>query len=112
MPPDDETESTVSFNSPEGSSSEGTSRQTLEIADRIKQIPEVDFVNPFIHEGRASHNHIYVRLIDITQRKASNLEVAAKVRKINAEYKNLRSKVIIPSALGGGELYFPVRALI
>lgn len=112
IPPDDQSEFTVSMNWPEGTSVEGTSKQALEIADRIKQIPEVDFVNPFIHEGLSSHNHVYVRLVDVTQRKASNLEVAAKIRKITAEYRNLRSKVIIPSALGGGELYFPVRAVI
>src|SRR5207253_383458 len=75
-------------------------------------VPEVEFVNPFIHEGLSSHNHLYVRLVDVSKRKASNLEVAAKLRRICAEYRNLRSKVIIPSALGGGELYFPVRALI
>src|SRR6266404_5597765 len=112
IPPDDQSEFTVSMNWPEGTSIEGTSKQALEIADRIKQIPEVDFVNPFIHEGIASHNHIYVRLVDVSNRKATNLDIAAKVRKITAEYRNLRSKVIIPSALGGGELYFPVRALI
>jgi len=112
IPPDDQSEFTVSMNWPEGTSVEGTSRQALEIAGRIKELPEVDFVNPFIHEGLSSHNHVYVRLVDLSQRKASNLEVAAKVRKITAEYKNLRSKVIIPSALGGGELYFPIRSVI
>jgi HAE1 family hydrophobic/amphiphilic exporter-1 len=112
IPPDDQSEFQVSMNWPEGTSIEGTSKMALEIAERIKQIPEVDFVNPFIHEGTSNHNHIYVRLVDVSDRKISNLDVAAKVRKINAEYKNLRSKIIIPSALGGGELYFPVRALI
>jgi HAE1 family hydrophobic/amphiphilic exporter-1 len=112
IPPDDQSEFQVSMNWPEGTSIEGTSKQALEVAERIKQIPEVDFVNPFIHEGISSHNHIYVRLVDVSERKATNLDVAAKIRKITAEYKNLRSKVIIPSALGGGELYFPVRALI
>jgi len=112
IPPDDQSEFTVSMNWPEGTSIEGTSKQALEIADRIKQIPEVDFVNPFIHEGLSSHNHIYVRLVDVSQRRATNLDIAARIRKITAEYRNLRSKVIIPSALGGGELYFPVRALI
>jgi HAE1 family hydrophobic/amphiphilic exporter-1 len=112
IPPDDQSEFQVSMNWPEGTSIEGTSKQALEVAERIKQIPEVDFVNPYIHEGISSHNHIYVRLVDVSQRKATNLDVAAKIRKITAEYKNLRSKVIIPSALGGGELYFPVRALI
>ncbi|HWO00706.1 MAG TPA: efflux RND transporter permease subunit [Blastocatellia bacterium] len=112
IPPDDQSEFQVSMNWPEGTSIEGTSKMALEITDKIKQILEVDFVNPYIHEGTSSHNHIYVRLVDVSQRKISNLEVAAKVRMITAEYKNLRSKIIIPSALGGGELYFPVRALI
>jgi hydrophobe/amphiphile efflux-1 (HAE1) family protein len=113
IPPDDQSEFQVSMNWPEGTSVEGTSRLAMEISDRIAQIPEVEFVNPYIHEASlSSHNHIYVRLADVSKRKATNLEVAAKVRKINAEYKNLRSKIIIPSALGGGEMYFPVRALI
>jgi HAE1 family hydrophobic/amphiphilic exporter-1 len=34
------------------------------------------------------------------------------VRKICASYPNLRYKVMIPSALGGGESFFPIRALI
>jgi multidrug efflux pump subunit AcrB len=113
IPPDDQSEFQVSLNWPEGTSIEGTSKLAVEISDRIAQIPEVEFVNPYIHEASlSSHNHIYVRLVDVTRRKASNLEVAAKVRKVTAEYKNLRSKIIIPSALGGGEMYFPVRALI
>ncbi|MFY9556753.1 MAG: efflux RND transporter permease subunit [Blastocatellia bacterium] len=112
IPPDDQSEFQVSMNWPEGTSIEGTAKQATEIAERIKQIPEVEFVNPYVHEGISSHNHIYVRLVDVSKRSISNLEVAAKIRKINAEYKNLRSKIIIPSALGGGELYFPVRALM
>jgi len=113
IPPDDQSEFQVSLNWPEGTSIEGTSRLAVEISDRIAQIPEVEFVNPYIHEASlSSHNHIYVRLVDVSQRKATNLEVAAKVRKVCADYKNLRSKIIIPSALGGGEMYFPVRALI
>jgi HAE1 family hydrophobic/amphiphilic exporter-1 len=113
IPPDDQSEFQVSLNWPEGTSVEGTSRLAMEISDRIAQIPEVEFVNPYIHEASlSSHNHIYVRLVDVSQRKATNLEVAAKVRRISADYKNLRSKIIIPSALGGGEMYFPVRALI
>ena len=112
IPPDDQSEFQLSINLPEGTSIEGTSKLATELADRIKQIPEVDFVNPFIHEGITSHSHIYVRLVDVSNRKLTNLEVAAKVRKITSEYRNLRSKIIIPSALGGGEMFFPVRALI
>ena len=113
IPPDDQSEFQVSLNWPEGTSIEGTSKAAMEISDRISQIPEVEFVNPYIHEASlSSHNHIYVRLTDVSKRNVTNLEVAAKVRKICGEYKNLRSKIIIPSALGGGEMFFPVRALI
>jgi multidrug efflux pump subunit AcrB len=113
IPPDDQSEFQVSLNWPEGTSIEGTSKAAVEISDRISQIPEVEFVNPYIHEASlSSHNHIYVRLSDVSKRKASNLEVAGKVRKICGDYKNLRSKIIIPSALGGGEMFFPIRALI
>jgi hydrophobic/amphiphilic exporter-1 (mainly G- bacteria), HAE1 family len=113
IPPDDQSELTVSMNWPEGTSIEGTSKMAVEIAERFKrEIPEVEFVNPFIHEGLSSHNHIYVRLVDASKRKATNLDVASKLRKICAEYRNLRSKVVIPSALGGGETFFPIRALI
>ena len=113
IPPDDQSEFQVSLNWPEGTSIEGTSKAAIEISDRIQQIPEVEFVNPYIHEASlSSHNHIYVRLTDVSKREITNLEVAAKVRKICGEYKNLRSKIIIPSALGGGEMFFPIRTLI
>lgn len=112
IPPDDQSELTLSLNLPEGASIEGTSRLTTDLSERIKQIPEVEFVNPYIHEGLSSHSHIYVRLVDVSKRGLSNLQVAARIRKITGEYKNLRSKVIIPSALGGGETFFPVRAII
>ncbi|HEX8091278.1 MAG TPA: efflux RND transporter permease subunit, partial [Blastocatellia bacterium] len=112
IPPDDQGELTLSLNLPEGTSIEGTSRLTTDLSEKIKRIAEVEFVNPYIHEGLSSHSHIYVRLVDASRRELSNLEVAAKIRKITGEYKNLRSKVIIPSALGGGESYFPIRAVI
>jgi HAE1 family hydrophobic/amphiphilic exporter-1 len=50
--------------------------------------------------------------VDLKERDFSNLDAAAEVRKICATYTNLRYKVIIPSALGGGEMFFPIRALI
>jgi HAE1 family hydrophobic/amphiphilic exporter-1 len=112
IPPDDQSELTLSLNLPEGTSIEGTSKMTKDLADKIAGIPEVEFVNPYIHEGLSSHSHIYVRLVDVTARKLTNLDVAGKIRALCGEYQNLRSKVIIPSALGGGETYFPVRALI
>jgi HAE1 family hydrophobic/amphiphilic exporter-1 len=112
IPPDDQSELTILLNLPEGTSIEGTSKLATDITNRLYQIPEVEFVNPFIHEGLSSHSHIYIRLVDITKRKLSNIAIADQVRKVMADYQNLRARVLIPSALGGGETYFPIQALI
>jgi HAE1 family hydrophobic/amphiphilic exporter-1 len=112
IPPDDQSELTVLLNLPEGTSLEGTSKLASDLASRIDRLPEVAFTNPFIHEGLSSHSHLYVRLKDLDERKKSNLEVAADARALAASYPNLRTKVMIPSALGGGEMFFPIRAVI
>ena len=113
IPPDDQSELTMLLNLPEGTSLEGTSKVASDLARRIARLPEVEFTNPFIHEGGlSSHSHVYVRLKDIGERKKSNLEVAADARALAAGYPNLRTRVMIPSALGGGEMFFPIRAVI
>jgi HAE1 family hydrophobic/amphiphilic exporter-1 len=112
IPPDDQSELTVLLNLPEGSSIQATSKLTSGIAAEIGKLPEVAFVNPYIHEGLMSHSHIYVRLVDISKRKASNQDMAERVRQIAGRRPNLRVKVVIPSALGGGETFFPIRALL
>ena len=112
IPPDDQSELTVLLNMPEGTSIEGTSKIALAVADKISKLKQVEFVNPFIHEGLGSHSHIYVKLVDITQRKESNLEMAQQLRELCSGYHNLRTRISIPSALGGGEQGFPIRVLI
>src|SRR5262245_249596 len=112
IPPDDQGEVTVLLNLPEGSSIEATSRLATDITKKLTALKGVEFVNPYVHEGLMSHSHIYVKLVDLSERKFSNLDYAAQARKICAAYPNLRYKVMIPSALGGGENFFPIRALI
>jgi HAE1 family hydrophobic/amphiphilic exporter-1 len=112
IPPDDQGELTALLNLPEGTSLDATSRLATGIAQRISRIEGVEFVNPYVHEGLMSHSHIYVKLVDLRKRSLSNQDAAAQVRAICASYPNLRYKVMIPSALGGGETFFPIRALI
>jgi HAE1 family hydrophobic/amphiphilic exporter-1 len=112
IPPDDQGELMLSLNLPEGTSINETSRVATELSGRLAQIKEVEFVNPYIHEGIGSHAHVYVRLVDLDKRKRSNLQVASDLRKACSQVANLRYKVIVPSALGGGENFFPVRANI
>ena len=109
IPPDDQGELTLSLNLPEGTPLSVTSAMARDLANQIAKIKEVEFVNPYVHEGITSHSHIYVRLVDLGQRKRSNLQVAVDLRKLSAQIKDLRYKVVIPSALGGGEMFFPVR---
>ena len=75
----------------------------------------VEFVNPYIHEGgfgSTNHAHIYVRLLDVSRRDFSNLDVAQEIRKITSSTRNLRSRVQIPSALSSGENFYPIQVRI
>jgi HAE1 family hydrophobic/amphiphilic exporter-1 len=112
IPPDDQSEFMMSLNLPEGTSITETQRVVLALSEEVKKIKEVKFVNPYIHEGIMSHSHLYVRLVDIRERDRSNMDVAQDIRKLSASVPNLRYKVVIPSALGGGETFFPIRAII
>jgi len=110
IPADDQGELQLLINLPEGTALTETARIASDLADSIAKIKEVQFVNPYVHEGLSSHSHIYVRLLDLDQRKRSNLQVAADLRKLAARVPNLRYKIAIPSALGSGENFFPLRA--
>ncbi len=112
IPPDDQSELNIMLNLPEGTSLEGTSKITLQIAEQVNRLDGVEFVNPYIHEGSSSHSHVYIRLKDLDQRKKSNLVIADEIRAVISQMPNVRSRIIIPSALGGGETFFPIRALI
>ncbi|PYQ42974.1 MAG: hypothetical protein DMF77_11265 [Acidobacteria bacterium] len=113
IPPDDQGELSAILNLPEGSSLDATVRVSTDLAQKISALKGVEFVNPYVHEGAIlSHSHIYVKLVDLGKRNFTNLDAAAEVRKICATIPNLRYKVMIPSALGGGENFFPIRALI
>src|SRR6266566_1932789 len=104
IPPDDQGESQVIFDSPVGTSPEGSANIAVELAKRYEQLPGVVFAWPSVSE-RSNHCHTYIRLTDATQRKFSMLDVADEVRNILAEprYRDLRVKFWFPSAIGGNE---------
>ena len=104
VPVDDQGELQVIFDSPVGTSPQGTANIAVELAKRYEQLPGVVFAWPNIAE-RSNHCHTYIRLTDSTQRNFSMLDVADKIRKILAEprYRDLRTKFWFPSAIGGNE---------
>ncbi len=104
IPSDDQSEFQVIIDTPVGTSIEGTEKYARELAAKYEQIEGVVFAWPSIGE-RSNHCHTYIRLIDVSKRKYTNLDVVEKVRQVLAapEYRELRVKFWIPSALGGGE---------
>jgi hydrophobe/amphiphile efflux-1 (HAE1) family protein len=107
IPADDQSEFTLYMNQPTGTSRASTERLATEVGDRIAKLPGVLFVNPFGNE-ESSHNHMYIRLVDVSQRKQTKDDIAAQVRKITDEYPNVRARINFPSALGGGEGGWPI----
>lgn len=79
IPPDDQSEFMMSLNLPEGTSITETQRMVQALGEEVAKIKEVAFVNPYIHEGLMSHSHLYVRLVDLTERRRSNMDVAQDV---------------------------------
>ncbi|MFN0084532.1 MAG: efflux RND transporter permease subunit, partial [Blastocatellia bacterium] len=113
IPPDDQSELMVSLDLPEGSSLKVTADRIEELARRMKnEVKGVDFVVPQVPpEGRMNHSHVYVKLVDASLRKETNIDIAGEIRKLFGEYRNMRYRVNIPSALGGGgeAQFYPIR---
>ncbi|MBI3668756.1 MAG: efflux RND transporter permease subunit [Acidobacteria bacterium] len=110
IPADDQSELQSSLDLPEGTALERTMTSVTEMARRIESLPEVEFVQPYTH-GTTNHAHLYIRLVDRSQRKRTHEQMAEQVRGILGGFRNVTYNVRLPSTLGG-ELWFPVRAII
>ena len=113
IPADDQSEFQAIIDTPVDSSLDGTAAIATELAARYEKIPGVAFAWPNIGE-RENHCHTYVRLLPVSERKMSYLQIADEIRKIWAEprYKDLRTKFWFPSALGGSENTGAIQPLI
>jgi len=110
IPADDQSELQSSFTLPEGTSLEKTSQIASDMARRISDMPEVAFVQSYTH-GPTNHAHLFIGLVPRGQRKLSHAQTATKVRAVLATYHNVTYNVRLPSVLGG-EIYFPISAVI
>ena len=110
IPADDESELQSSFTLPEGTSLQKTSEMASDMARHVSAFPEVAFVQCYTH-GPTNHAHLFIGLVPRSQRKLSHSQMATKVREILATYHNVTYNVRLPSVLGG-EIYFPVSAVI
>jgi len=110
IPTDDQSELQSSFTLPEGTSLAKTTQIATEMAQRISAMPEVAFVQTFTH-GPTNHAHFFIGLAPREHRKFTHQQMATKVRSILGEYHNITYNVRLPSVLGG-EIYFPISAVI
>jgi hydrophobic/amphiphilic exporter-1 (mainly G- bacteria), HAE1 family len=120
IPPDDQSELSVNFDAPVGISLEGTKKVASGMVSKIEKVRGVQFVwlqvgsNQF--GGGSNTVKMYVRLVDASKRKYSNLDVAGDIRRkvlSQPEYRELRTRVNAPSAIaGGGPNNSGIRALI
>src|SRR5262252_4358979 len=110
IPADDQSELQSSFTLPEGTNLEKTSLMATDMATRISAMPEVAFVQTYTH-GPTNHAHLFIGLMPRSQRKFSHEQIATKVRGILSNYHNITYNVRLPSVLGG-EIYFPISAVI
>jgi len=110
IPTDDQSELQSSFTLPEGTSLAKTVQIATDMARRVAAMPEVAFVQTYTH-GPTNHAHLFIGLVPRGQRKFTHQQMATKVRAILAEYHNATYNVRLPSVLGG-EIYFPISAVI
>jgi HAE1 family hydrophobic/amphiphilic exporter-1 len=110
IPAEDQSELNGSVDLPEGTALERTSAMMQDMAKQIEALPEVKFAHLYTHSS-PNHGHIYVRLVDPSERERSHEEMADAVRGILSQYHNLQYNVRLPSILGG-ERWYPVRAVI
>jgi hydrophobic/amphiphilic exporter-1 (mainly G- bacteria), HAE1 family len=113
IPPDDQNELTMVFDSPVGTSLQGTARIATGLAQRILRIRGVEFVWAGVLD-QDNHGQLYVRLTDASRRRFSSGDVAGDIRSILAEpaYQDLRTLVLMPSPLGSSVDYGTIRPLI
>ena len=110
IPADDQSELQSSFTLPEGTSLAKTTQMATDMAGRISAMPEVAFVQAFTH-GPTNHAHLFIGLVPRGQRQFTHQQMATRVRGILADYRNITYNVRLPSVLGG-EIYFPISAVI
>lgn len=109
IPRDDQSELQVSFITPEGYTLERTDHVVREIESRLSKLPGVVHRYTSIGQtgsakgqGDVTRGSIYLRIVELSERKFSQFDLMGRVRNILSEYPDLRTSVSDVSALGGG----------
>jgi HAE1 family hydrophobic/amphiphilic exporter-1 len=104
VPADDESNFDFVIDTPEGTSMEGTAEVDKQIADELWKYKDlgIKHLRPTINT-KVNHSHTTVILVDPTQRKLTNVQIAERMRSLYPTFFQYQPRINIPSALGGGE---------
>jgi HAE1 family hydrophobic/amphiphilic exporter-1 len=110
IPADDQSELQSSFTLPEGTSLRRPARWPPTSRNRVCRAAGSD-VRPEYTHGPTNHAHLFIGLVPRGPAQVEPSAMATKVRGILADYHNVTYNVRLPSVLGG-EIYFPISAVI
>src|SRR5436190_5972536 len=102
LPNEDMGEFQLVIDTPEGTSLKGMEKTVLELTPQLLAIPGIAHVMPAIFE-RVNHSHIFIQLKPLGERKVTQEEVAADVRKIMTAHPGWKPTIVMRTPIGGGE---------
>ena len=113
LPKDDQSEFEIAITTPEGWTLDRTDQTFREIEGRLKNMRGVinvmtaigDTTGRFTRaQGEVTRGSIYVRLVDLSERKFTQFDAMADARKMLMSYPDLRTSVQIPAAISSGQV--------
>ncbi|HVB39068.1 MAG TPA: efflux RND transporter permease subunit [Vicinamibacterales bacterium] len=108
IPNEDMGEFTIHVDGPEGTSLEGMSELAKNLTKELRNTEGVFHIEPTIFD-RVNHAHLLVQLLPLNERKVTQDEVIARMRKVLARHPSYKPSLTVRTALGGGEVGgFPV----
>jgi HAE1 family hydrophobic/amphiphilic exporter-1 len=111
IPNEDMGEFTIHIDAPEGAALDGIAEQTNNLSRDIRGIEGIAHVETLAGAGRINHGHLFVQLQPIADRRVTQDEVIARVRKVLATHPSYKPSITMRTALGGGEQgNFPIQA--
>jgi HAE1 family hydrophobic/amphiphilic exporter-1 len=102
VPNEDMGEFTVHADTPQGTSLEGTTEIAEGIVKEISQLEGVSHVSYLAGADRYTHFHVFFYLLPPNERKVTQDQVVARVRRILAKHPGANPSVTPRSSLGGG----------
>ncbi len=116
QPTDDQSQYNVLLRMPEGTSLASTTQEAEAVAQDIRRFPGVEDTLMTAGGGQdAAVNSatIFVRLVDVSQRKESQTDVMQETRKLLKTYpNNLHTSVEVVNTIGGGGSNAPIQYFI